>query len=334
MEDAQAKVDGEEITPASMQASNVEKQSELEMETETDKNKQNRGRGIRRYAAPILGQVQGFVGEFIGTFFLVTGICTTVTLAAILNQISGLGQVGAFSGLGLGLGIYVSAHISDAHLNPAVTVAFAILRFRAFSWKKIPIYILGQMCGAFVAGGIMFGLYHNAVEDFEDDRNIKRGEDGSERSAMILGEYFPNPAIFPDSKGTVSMAEAFFIEAWGTAILVFVIFALTNKHNSTVGSGHNKVAVPILIGITLGFLIGLYAPLTQAGFNPARDFGPRLFASMAGWGKIAIPGPRNGFWLYIVAPLFGGLAGAAIHDLGVANIMRVVRKMNRSTTNS
>ena len=334
MEDPQVKIEGEEITPASVQVSEDKKQSELEIETDTDKNKQSRARGIRRYASPILGQVQGFVGEFIGTFFLVTGICTTVTLAAILNQISGLGQVGALSGLGLGLAIYVSAHISDAHLNPAVTVAFAILRFRAFSWKKIPIYILGQMFGAFVAGGIMFGLFHSAVDDFEDDQNIERGEDGSERSAMILGEYFPNPAIFPDAKGTVSMAEAFFIEAWGTAILVFVIFALTNKHNSTVGSGSNKVAVPVLIGTTLGFLIALYAPLTQAGFNPARDFGPRLFAAMAGWGKIAIPGPRNGFWLYIVAPLVGGLAGAAIHDLGVANVMRAVRKVNKPTSDN
>ena len=281
---------------------------------------------LKRFLTSFAAVLQSFVGEFLGTFILVTGICTSVTLAAILNQLSGLWQVGVISGLGLGLGIYVSAHISDAHLNPAVTLAFAILRFRAFSWKKIAIYMIGQVCGAFVAGAIMYGFYRHAVDDFEDELNINRGNNGSERSGMILCEYFPNPAIF-DNKGVTSIAEALFIEAWGTGILVFVIFALTNKHNSTVGSGNNKVAVPILIGMTLGFLIALYAPLTQAGFNPARDFGPRLFAAMAGWGKIAIPGPRDGFWLYILGPLIGGPVGGALHDLGVANAMRLKRRM-------
>ena len=281
----------------------------------------------KRSLVLLAANLQSFIGEFIGTFILVTAICTSVTIAAVVGQLSGLWQVTVLIGIGLGLAIFVSAHISDAHLNPAVTVAFAIVRYKVFSWKKIPVYIVAQMLGGFFAAAVMYGFYHSAVSTFEDNLGIERGSNGSERSAMIFGEYFPNPAVFGDDRSIISVAEAFFIEAWGTMILVFVIFSLTDSHNTTVGSGNNKVVVPILIGLTLAFLISMYGSLTQGGYNPARDFGPRLFAAMAGWGRIAIPGPRNGFWLYILGPLVGGPIGGALHDLGVANITRAKRFM-------
>lgn len=279
----------------------------------------------KRHVVSLAANMQSFIGEFIGTFILVTAICTSVTLGVVVGALVGLWQVAVLIAIGLGLAIFVSAHISDAHLNPAVTVAFAILRYKVFSWKKIPIYITAQMLGGFFAAAVMYGFFHGAVESFEDTAGIERGSNGSERTAMIFGEYFPNPAAFENNNGVVSTVEAFFIEAWGTAVLVFVIFALTDKHNTTVGSGNNKVAVPMLIGLTLGFLVALYGTLTQGGYNPARDFGPRLFAAIAGWGRIAIPGPRNGFWIYIIAPLIGGPIGAALNDLGVANVMRLKR---------
>ena len=279
----------------------------------------------KRFLVSAAASLQSFTGELIGTFILVTASCTTVTLAVIVGTLSGLWQVSILIGLGLGLALYVSAHISDAHLNPAVTLAFAAVRYKVFSWKKIPIYIAAQMLGAFFAAVIMFGFYRDAVNTFEENLGLERGKNGSEMSAMIFGEYFPNPADFGSDARIVSMAEAFFVEAWGTVLLVFVIFSLTDVHNTTVGSGNNKVAVPMLIGLTLCFLVAMYGPLTQGSYNPARDFGPRIFAAMAGWGKIAIPGPRNGFWLYIVAPLIGGPIGGALHDFGVANIMRLKR---------
>ncbi len=61
-------------------------------------------------------------------------------------------------------------------------------------------------------------------------------------------------------------------------------------------------------------LISLFAPLTQAGWNPARDFGPRLVAFFAGWGSVAIPGPSAGFWVYIIGPLVGGPVGAGVYE--------------------
>ena len=67
--------------------------------------------------------------------------------------------------------------------------------------------------------------------------------------------------------------------------------------------------MPLAIGAAVGALLALYAPITQAGWNPARDFGPRLVAACSGWRHVAIPGPRNGFWIYIVGPLIGGPIG-------------------------
>jgi glycerol uptake facilitator-like aquaporin len=113
----------------------------------------------------------------------------------------------------------------------------------------------------------------------------------------------------------VSPLAAAGVEALGTAVLVFMIFALTDRRN---GAGPGALA-PFLIGFTVAVLISVFAPITQAGWNPARDLGPRLVAFAAGWGEVAIPGPRNGFWVYIVGPLLGAPIGALLHD-------RVVRR--------
>ena len=231
------------------------------------------------------------------------------------------------NGLGVALSIYCTGYFSDAHLNPAVTLAFAIVRFRSFPWWKIFPYMVAQLLGGILAGALLLGTYGAAIANFEVQRNITRGEPGSQLSAMVFGEYFPNPAVYnhdrPDSLSVASPAVALFVEALGTAVLVFTIFALTDKHNTSVGRDHTLV--PLLIGFTVAMLISLYAPLTQAGFNPARDFGPRLVSAMAGWGPVAIPGPRNGFWVYILGPFLGGPFGGAVYDLVVANVARFAR---------
>lgn len=73
--------------------------------------------------------------------------------------------------------------------------------------------------------------------------------------------------------------------------------------------------MPLFIGFTVSVLISLFAPLTQAGWHPARDFVPRLVAYALGWGEIAIPGPRGGFWAYIVGSLMGGPLGGLVWQL-------------------
>lgn len=273
----------------------------------------------------------GFTGEFVGTFLL-TLCCISSTASAVMaGALSGLWEVAVICGLGVASSIYLSAHISDAHLNPAITLAFAIVRFRVFSWKKIPVYLVAQLLGGFMAGVVQYGVYHHAIARFEQVHGIERGRNGSELSAMVFGEYFPNPSLYPHDNTIISPIEAMFVEAWSTGLLVFVIFAFTDKDNTTVGSSKRKVPVPvpILIATTVIVLISLYAPMTQACFNPARDFGPRLFAAMAGWGRIAIPGPRNGFWVYIIGPLIGSPVGAILYDLGAAKAGTFKKQVKR-----
>jgi glycerol uptake facilitator protein len=92
-----------------------------------------------------------------------------------------------------------------------------------------------------------------------------------------------------------------------------VVVAVTDAGNRT---QPGKLG-PVFIGLTVAALICVIAPLTQACFNPARDFGPRFFAYFAGWRAAAIPGP-NGygcFAVYLVAPVCGAVAGAAVYQL-------------------
>jgi glycerol uptake facilitator-like aquaporin len=111
------------------------------------------------------------------------------------------------------------------------------------------------------------------------------------------------------ARALVSPLHAAGVEGFGTARLVFVIFALTSRCNPMAPASN---LAPFCIGFAVAVLISLFAPITQAGWNPARDFGPRLEAFFLGWGAVAIPGPAGGFWVYIVGPLVGGPLGGAL----------------------
>ncbi len=252
-----------------------------------------------------------FVGEMVGTYLMVMIGTSSVAAAAITGAQVGLWQVAVVWTLGVSLGIYATANISGAHLNPAVTLAFAIFRRGEFDYRFIPVYWIAQLLGSVAAGLTVLGIFGPAIARFESENGIVRGAAGSQRSAMVFGEYFPNPAIYgvETADAIISPLGALFVEGFGTAILGLSIFALTDKRNA----GLTGKLTPLLIGGTVGALISLFAPLTQGGWNPARDFGPRVVAYFAGWGSIAIPGPSEGFWIYILGPLIGAPLGAAVH---------------------
>ncbi len=231
--------------------------------------------------------------EVVGTFLLVLFGTGSVAAAVYTDAHVGLWQVATVWGFGVAIAIYATASVSGAHLNPAVSLAFAILRPDGFSFQRMLAYWCGQLTGAVLAGLAVLALFGPAIKRFESNNGISRGESGSESSAMAFGEYFPNPAMFP-GETFISTWHAFAIEAFGTAILVLVIFAMIEKRN--VALPHQGMA-PFFIAFTVAVLIALFAPLTQAGWNPARDFGPRIVAFAAGWSEIAIPGPRDGFWI-------------------------------------
>lgn len=255
------------------------------------------------------------VAEAIGTFLLVLFGTGSVAAAVFTGAQVGLWQVAVVWGFGVAIAIYVTAAVSGAHLNPAVSLAFAIFRRQEFPVNKMFAYWASQMIGAILAGVAVFLLFNPFISDFESANGILRGEEGSQRSAMAFGEYFPNPAIYEQGAIVISHWHALAVEAFGTAILAMVIFALVDRRNAAIP---NKGIAPFFIGFTVAILISLFAPITQAGWNPARDFGPRIVASLTGWGDIAIPGPDAGFWIYIAGPLIGAPIGALIFEVAIA----------------
>ena len=253
-----------------------------------------------------------YFAEVIGTYFLVFFGTAAVATAVFFGVLSGMFQVGILWGIGLTLGIFAAAPHSGAHLNPAITIAMYIFNKDLGVLKAIG-YIFSQMIGAILAGLSVLIIFSPFITRFEILNKITRGQPGSELSAMSFGEYFPNPDVLPHDKAVDLMTpfSALGIEAFGTAILAFVIFMCTDPKGMI---SKSNVLAPVLIGLTLTLLISLFGSLTQAGWNPARDFGPRIVAYFAGWDSIAIPGPNGGFWIYILGPIIGAPIGGLIYQ--------------------
>ena len=238
-----------------------------------------------------------FTGELVGTFLLVFFGCGAVAGSVIFDAFDGLFQVAAIWGIAVAIAITLTGPLSGAHLNPAITLAFASVG--DFPKKKIPLYFGAQFAGAFLAAGALYLLFGPAMADLERQQGITRGTPESILTAKIFGEVHA-PAI--------PMRNAFFAEFLGTALLAFFIFGFIDKHR------RNPLPdwlIPIAIGLALTILISIFAPISMAGFNPARDLAPRLFSSLAGWKTI--PFEFNGWswlWVYVIGPFLGGPAGA------------------------
>lgn len=258
-----------------------------------------------------MNTARGFAGEFIGTFLLVFFGCGSVCASVLTGAQSGVFQVAIVWGIGIALAIHLTSALSGAHLNPAVTIAMTV--FGGFPRRQVLPWIGAQMVGAFVAAAVLYACFSGVIGAFESVRGITRGAPGSEASAMVFGEFFPNPkgqSLPADVATVIGEGNAFFIEFIGTAVLLFVICGLTDERNT----GRPGILTPLGIGLTVTLLISLLGPLTMACFNPARDLAPRIFSSLAGWGSIPWTTNGNG-WLtvYILAPIAGGLAGAGVY---------------------
>jgi len=262
------------------------------------------------------GYIQDFCGEILGTFVLVFFGCGSVAVSVLFSAYQGLFQVAAVWGIGVTLAIYASRALSCAHLNPAVSIAFVYAKRMPI--RKLPVYLVGQFAGAFLAGLLLYLIFSGSITKFESAYNIIRGSFESVRTAMIFGEYFPNPSI-EQAVISVTWLNAFIAEGVGTFLLVLFIFSLTEGCN--VGRPDSRIS-PVFIGAGVAGIICIIAPLTQAGLNPARDFGPRLVAYLNGWGQAAIPGPKGGFFaVYMIAPVVGGILAAFIFTKVIQPLM-------------
>jgi len=255
------------------------------------------------------------LGECFGTFLLVFIGTGSVAVAVLFEAFSGLLQVALVWGVGVTLAIYATRHLSCAHLNPAVSLAMVLAK--RMDSRLLPGYWLAQLLGGIIAGATVLLIFGDIIVQYEAAHAIIRGTPESIQTAMMFGEYFPNPGNA--TPFGLSLPMAMLVEAMGTFLLVIMIFSLTEGCN--VGRPSEAMA-PIFIGATVTVLIALFAPLTQCGINPARDLGPRLVAWLAGWDSIAIPGPQNDFfWVYILAPLLGGTVAAVSFRFIVTPLM-------------
>ena len=264
-------------------------------------------------ALPSLGRA--CAAEAVGTYLLAFFGCGSVMSAVITGAQVGLWQVAVVWGFGITLAIYATAAVSGAHLNPAVTLSVALRRRETFPVVRVLPYWGAQLAGAFLAAATLYTCFNPFIRRFEVLHHLIRGQPGSQLSAMVFGEYGPNPAVFGTTPATLALLSplaVMLIEALGTAILLFFIFALVDHHNRDAPS---RDLAPFFIGFAVAIIISVLAPLTQAGLNPARDLGPRLFALLAGWGAIALPGPNGVWWAYIIGPFVGGPVGATLYDL-------------------
>ncbi|MDB6051660.1 MAG: glpF [Pseudomonas sp.] len=238
------------------------------------------------------------IAEFMGTALMIFFGTGCVAALKVAGASLGLWEICIIWGLAVSMGIYLTAGVSGAHLNPAVSIALCI--FGDFAKRKLPFYIVAQVAGALCAAALVYGLYVSLFFDFEHAHHMIRGSQASLELASIFSTY-PNSAI--------STGQAFLVELVITAILMCVIMSLTDDNN---GLPKGPLA-PLLIGLLVAIIGASMGPLTGFAMNPARDFGPKLMTFFAGWGSMALTGGREipYFLIPIVAPILGACLGAA-----------------------
>lgn len=272
----------------------------------------------RGYREGVLGEM---LAEFLGTFVLLLLGIGSVAVAVVGLPGSGR-QVVDFGpanwliiswgwGLAVVFGVYVAGGVSGAHLNPAVTLAFAVRR--DFPWRKVLPYWLAQVLGAFVAAALVYACYRWAIDAANAKEGITREES--------LGTY----SIF------ATFPAEYFGDSWwgplldqivGTGILLLLICALIDTRNTSPMSNLHPFLIGLVV-VAIGLTFG-----TNAGYaiNPARDFGPRLFTFFEGWGSIALPGSFEWFsgywWIPIVGPLIGAVLGTLVYDLLIGPVLK------------
>jgi MIP family channel proteins len=243
------------------------------------------------------------LAEFLGTFVLIVfGVGVVAQVVLSKGAAGTYFSINLAWGLAVTMGCYVSAGVTGAHLNPAVTLALAV--HRRFPWPKVVPYAAAQMAGAFVASAVVYATYHEALTAFDGGVRQVLGAQGT---AGIWATY-PQPflSVFPGG---------FVDQIVGTALLVGVILGITDSRNSPAPAGLAPLIVGllvVLIGATFGFNAG-YA------INPARDFAPRLFTALAGWGSDVFTAANHWWWVPVVAPCIGGVVGGWVYDAFVGN---------------
>ncbi|MFL4905724.1 MIP/aquaporin family protein [Streptomyces sp. MMS24-I2-30] len=281
---------------------------------------------VLRRRGGLLGEC---MAEFLGTLVLVAFGCGSVAVA-----VAGLPGTGRTQGptiffisagdwllitwgwaMAVVFGVYVAGGVSGAHLNPALTLAFAVRR--RFPWAKIPAYWLSQVIGGFAGAALVYGVYHDAINTFDNLLKAPKVNGHTLTTFSIFGT-FPGPYFHGAVWGPL------FDQIVGTAFLAMFVVALIDLRNTAVKANLG----PLLIGFAVAAIGMSYGANAGYAVNPARDFGPRLLAWAAGWNELALPGSLAGsfsdyWWIPIVGPLIGGVIGVLVYDLFVGDVLHI-----------
>jgi glycerol uptake facilitator protein len=240
------------------------------------------------------------IAEFLGTFVLISFGAGVVAMVVLFpTNHPGETVHGGFTNITLGwglavtMGIYIAGKISGAHLNPAVTLALAV--FRGFSWRKVVPYSIAQTAGAFAAAALVYWNYLPAFKQIDPQLE------------MTAGIFTTFPA-FPRQP-----SAGFLDQLIGTGLLLLLVFAITDELNMPPGAN----LAPAMIGLVVVAIGMSFGGMHGYAINPARDFGPRLFTVVAGFRNNGLTDGTRVWWIPVVAPLLGGLLGAALYDFGI-----------------
>jgi len=243
----------------------------------------------------LTGTAREAAAEFLGTFVLIVfGVGVNAQVALSEHEAGEWISINIAWGIAVTLGIFVSGGVSGAHLNPAVTLAFAV--GRGFSWSKVLPYWVAQVAGAFAASAVVFFVYYDALE-------FLAGTVRDQSTAGIWATY-PQPFARPFPTGLLDQVV-------GTGLLLGCIAALNDRRNTAPEGPLGAImtgSIVAVIGMSFGYNVG-YA------INPARDFGPRVFTAIAGWGSDVFRYGDHWWWVPIVGPLIGGVVGVYVYDL-------------------
>jgi glycerol uptake facilitator protein len=226
--------------------------------------------------------------EFLGTMVLILFGNGVVAMEVLFNK-GGYTNITLGWGLAVTMGIYIAGKTTGAHLNPAVTLTLAV--FRGFPWKKVLPYCLVQTAGAFCAAALVFLNYR--LQFLAIDPHLEK----------TAGVFTTFPA-FP-----LQPSAGFLDQVIGTALLLLMIFAITDERNTPPGN-----MAPIMVGLVVVVIGMAFGGMHGYAINPARDFGPRLLTVVAGFKNNGLTDGSLVYWVPIAGPLVGGLIGGGLYD--------------------
>ena len=228
-----------------------------------------------------------YFAEFLGTLVLILmgdGVCACTSLDKSKGKGAGWTVVTLAWGFAVMCGVFIAGPYSGAHLNPAVTLAFALTG--SFAWSYVPGYVIAQLLGGFAGAALVWAFYKDHY-DATEDPDTK------------LGTFCTMPAI-------PNKWRNFFCEFVGTWVLCFCILMFTTKENTPVVGMGDLGAIPVtLLIMSIGMSLG---GATGYAINPARDLPPRIAHAI-----LPMKSPkRDSGWGYSWVPVAGPLAGAAV----------------------